>query len=298
MKKRRNEKTVWSLAFPIAVGMIGAVLVFAGLISKLIKNNVAATPTLSTAHGQAAADRSDVRHGDNRHDSAGYGAPYGEYYRLCKDYETQYGTASYYQEHWFYMTGLLLVRCVDFDNNGTDELLLCYSKSDHPQGRDDYVCEVWGWDGQELQRLLRLSEFNTYLTVNGTWPCWVSLSSYKGHDVLLTQTASFYSENDMVRQTIYMLDEESGQFTSTTLVLDYGGSIMNPNTSSCYYLDGLPVDADSAGVFEIQHCFEDCIVYEVKSGSGSMYSAICSDDLVEFTGNSIEKLLSLSGQEP
>ena len=66
--------------------------------------------------------------------------------KVCSQYVTKYGTASYenlypsYGVSGYRMTGLCFVREIDFDNDNIGELMLCYNDS------GIYYAEVWGYN--------------------------------------------------------------------------------------------------------------------------------------------------------
>lgn len=72
---------------------------------------------------------------------------------VCADLISQYGTPNYenlYSEYGvagYRMTGLCYARELDFDNDGTSELFVCYSDN------GTYQAEVWGYDGGEFIQL-------------------------------------------------------------------------------------------------------------------------------------------------
>ena len=73
---------------------------------------------------------------------------------VCSDYIIKYGSANYenlydkYKVEGFRLTGLCFARELDFDNDGTSELLICYSNN------GEYYNEVWGYGSSDDFELL------------------------------------------------------------------------------------------------------------------------------------------------
>lgn len=72
--------------------------------------------------------------------------------KVCTEYAEKYGIANYkymseYSVNGYMLTGLCVVREIDFDDNGKSELLLCYNDD------DEYYEEVWGYKGSKFDRL-------------------------------------------------------------------------------------------------------------------------------------------------
>lgn len=86
---------------------------------------------------------------NNRHDD--FKADAG---KICAEYNEKYGIANYkymseYEVKGYMLTGLCVVREIDFDNNGKSELLLAYNEN------DEYYEEVWGYSGKDFVKLYR-----------------------------------------------------------------------------------------------------------------------------------------------
>lgn len=81
------------------------------------------------------------------------------YYSIVADYNQKYGFASYKQENGVsYLDGLAIVKLVDFDGDGTDELMLIYRKGVMVRDEDrqgnyiskteyKYFCEIYRYNG-------------------------------------------------------------------------------------------------------------------------------------------------------
>lgn len=74
-------------------------------------------------------------------------------YKVSVEYLSKYGKPNYqymkqkYDVTSYMLTGLSLVREIDFNNDGMSELLLAYNVG------DDYYCDVWGFVGKDFVKL-------------------------------------------------------------------------------------------------------------------------------------------------
>ncbi len=274
-RSSRNH-SVWILTAMVICLLAAVIIVF----SILDKKNTS-QPANERAYQAGNKPATEIDNPTEK-DKDQQNSPYREYYNLCIEYQEKYGEASWpVTGHWRYMHGLCLVRCIDFDVDGTDELLLCYALNDAPEGREDYVCEIWGWSDGHINCLLKISDFDAGITLNGSWPIWVSIGSYLGRTALLTK--------DFSTKTLYWM--ENGQFVSITLRSEYSGDIMLDNGEYTYYVDGVQYDEKSFEVSGILDCFDShYIIYEIKDGTGSVISSIGGDELIQFTNNNIANL--------
>lgn len=74
--------------------------------------------------------------------------------KVCAEYNEKYGIANYkymseYEVKGYMLTGLCVVREVDFDNNGKSELLLAYNDN------DEYYEEIWGYYRNDFIKLYK-----------------------------------------------------------------------------------------------------------------------------------------------
>ena len=97
--------------------------------------------------------------------------------KICTEYAEKYGIANYkymseYNVKGYMLTGLCIVREVDFDGNGKSELLLAYNDN------DEYYTEVWGYKGNNFEQLYRdkIPQSN-----NKNDDVWMSI--YSSHDL-------------------------------------------------------------------------------------------------------------------
>lgn len=73
---------------------------------------------------------------------------------ICNQYATKYGNCNYeslgqYGIQGYRLTGVCCVRQIDFDGDGTGELLICY------KDRNTYYAEVWGFHGKKFDMLYK-----------------------------------------------------------------------------------------------------------------------------------------------
>lgn len=90
--------------------------------------------------------------------------------KVCTDYLTDFGVAKWeslksdeYGDSMTRLTGLCYARQMDFDNDGNDELMLCYSN------RSIYTLEVWGYKGKEFAKLYSEEANKTNDVKDGSW---------------------------------------------------------------------------------------------------------------------------------
>lgn len=74
--------------------------------------------------------------------------------KVCTSYEEDFGACNYedleeYGVEGYRMTGLCYVREMDFNDDKTSELLVCYNRS------GEYYAEVWGFDGDEFVQMYK-----------------------------------------------------------------------------------------------------------------------------------------------
>lgn len=89
---------------------------------------------------------------------------------ICINYIKSYGSikweeldSSEYGENKAKLTGLCYVRQMDFNGDGTDELMLCYSDS------NVYYLEVWGYHKKDFVRLYKDEANSTDSETDGSW---------------------------------------------------------------------------------------------------------------------------------
>lgn len=95
---------------------------------------------------------------------------YNDAGKVCTDYITEYGIPKFdtldsedYGKGMARLTGLCYARQMDFNNDGDDELMLCYNN------KNVYTLEVWGYDGKDFVKLYSDSANSTNDIKDGSW---------------------------------------------------------------------------------------------------------------------------------
>lgn len=90
--------------------------------------------------------------------------------RVCTEYIKEYGSIKWetldeakYGENQARLTGLCYARQMDFDNDGSDELMLCYNN------KNVYYLEVWGYAGKDFVQLYSREANSTEDDTDGAW---------------------------------------------------------------------------------------------------------------------------------
>lgn len=90
--------------------------------------------------------------------------------KVCTQYITRYGAVKWealdseiYGEDTARMTGLCYARQMDFDNDGSDELLICYNN------KNVYTLEVWGYHRKKFVKLYGEPVNSTGNKKDGSW---------------------------------------------------------------------------------------------------------------------------------
>lgn len=90
--------------------------------------------------------------------------------KVCTEYIKEYGSVKWevldpqrFGENKARLTGLCYARQMDFDNDGSDELMLCYNK------RNVYYLEVWGYSHKEFIQFYSQEANSTNQDVDGVW---------------------------------------------------------------------------------------------------------------------------------
>lgn len=95
-------------------------------------------------------------------------AQYQAYYDLCMEYQEKYGKPGYREtEGWdgVSLTGLCTIKLFDFDQDGSEELILVYSEKDE-FGDDNFYYEIWAWQNGECVNALPKNEISYDQDVN------------------------------------------------------------------------------------------------------------------------------------
>ena len=108
---------------------------------------------------------------------------YTQYRELAEQYEQTYGRMDVVMLNDFQikMTGLCFLDLIDFDNNGSEELLLVYQKYDKESISSEYLYEIWQADRQEI---IQIDSGTIYSNDGGQGT--VYLTEYNGQRYLIT----------------------------------------------------------------------------------------------------------------
>lgn len=90
--------------------------------------------------------------------------------KVCTDYITKYGPVKWenlpfekYGKNKAKLTGLCYARQMDFNNDGSDELMVCYNN------KNVYYLEVWGYDGKDFVKYYSQEANRTENEKYGSW---------------------------------------------------------------------------------------------------------------------------------
>lgn len=90
--------------------------------------------------------------------------------KVCTEYIKEYGSIKWdildetvYGENQVRLTGLCYARQMDFDNDGSDELMLCYNN------KNVYYLEVWGYSGRDFVQFYSREANSTEKDTDGVW---------------------------------------------------------------------------------------------------------------------------------
>lgn len=90
--------------------------------------------------------------------------------KVCTDYITEFGSVKWeslnsdsYGEDMAKMTGLCYARQMDFNNDGDDELMLCYND------KNTYTLEVWGYHRKDFVKFYSQPANSTADKTDGSW---------------------------------------------------------------------------------------------------------------------------------
>ncbi len=117
---------------------------------------------------------------------------------VCADYIVKYGNCNYenlydaYSIMGYRMTGLCYARQLDFDSNGTDELLVCYDKG------GEYFVEVWGYD--KNKKFANLYHGRAAQSKNKADDAWVTIY-YKNNKYYIGS----HNNRDITKVDLYQL---------------------------------------------------------------------------------------------
>ncbi len=118
--------------------------------------------------------------------------------KICSQYSGAYGNCSYegmlgrYGVDGYMMTGLCYARQLDFDNDSTSELLLCYNDG------GIYYIEVWGFDDDK--EFVNLFHEKANQTKDKQTGAWITLYYHSNKYYI-----GVHNENDLSKVSLYTL---------------------------------------------------------------------------------------------
>jgi len=122
--------------------------------------------------------------------------------KVCTDYITEYGPIKWetmdsetYGKDMARMTGLCYARQMDFDNDGKDELMLCYND------KNVYSMDIWSYVGKEFTKVYSQPISSTDNETDGSW---IGLY-HKNNKYYICQA----SEDDVTKIDLYALRGDS-----------------------------------------------------------------------------------------
>ena len=184
--------------------------------------------------------------------------------KVCTEYTEKYGIANYkymseYDVKGYMLTGLCIVREVDFDDNGKSELLLCYNDN------DEYYEEVWGYKENKFEQLYHKK---------------VPQSTNRNDDVWV----SIYSNND----TFYLAEHGESDASKVTLYKLSGGEFKKKSTA-VYNAEKLSFAIKSRNVTDNFERIKFAVLRESAASSIVDRTLTATDSYTETTTNKIVK---------
>lgn len=121
-------------------------------------------------------------------------------YKVCIDYTKKYGNSNYkymnsqYNVKGFMLTGLCVAREMDFNNDGTSELLIVYNSG------DTYYTDVWAYNDGKLSKIFAKE---IAASKNRNDDIWMSIYS-KGQESFI----ACHNKDDLSSVTIYEMHSD------------------------------------------------------------------------------------------
>ncbi len=242
---------------------------------------------------------------------------------VCTDYINQYGVPKWetldsdeYGEDTARLTGLCYARQMDFNNDGDDELMLCYNN------KNVYTLEVWGYDGKDFTKLygdeanttddsLDGSRISFYRKNNKYYICKadsqepekLTLLTLRGSTFKGSDTCDYDYKNDIysVDGTINAQDFETIKLS--VISSDLAESTIDTVTSNMESFDA--VTATTVASQKTEDELKADAYYEIVEDRNEKYgkASVASDngesyldglalvDLIDFDGDGNEELL-------
>ncbi len=182
--------------------------------------------------------------------SEGYTDEYGvddmdtAYWRICEERLSQYGEGNFEsaldENVHNYLSGLGVVRLMDFDGNGVDELLLIYMKDYDIRSGWYGCCEIWTYhDGKAIQA------YDSEIVPSGYSGVWQQFIYQNRGDVLLINKSyqnSDNSKNVESREELWGLNGD--KFQPEAVLVLRGTSLYDPTDNRYYFNDAEITDTE------------------------------------------------------
>lgn len=196
-------------------------------------------PAPSADDAQAAATTTDARTDEQKAADL--------YLAKCREYIDKYGKATL--THYDYVdlaSGLAVARLMDFDGDGTDELLLAYDTVPAPSGssfdydsnqKSAYKVEVWAYKDGKISKVY--DEPDTVLSADDG-SLFVQISTLDGSETCVSTRTQDYDENtfsDVFRNYAFDGDEFD-------VVLETASGSEQGGSNTVFTVDGQEVSLD------------------------------------------------------
>lgn len=196
-------------------------------------------PAPSADDAQAAATTTDARTDEQKAADL--------YLAKCREYIDKYGKATL--THYDYVdlaSGLAVARLMDFDGDGTDELLLAYDTVPAPSGssfdydsnqKSAYKVEVWAYKDGKISKVY--DEPDTVLSADDG-SLFVQISTLDGSETCVSTRTQDYDENtfsDVFRNYAFDGDEFD-------VALETASSSEQGGSNTVFTVDGQEVSLD------------------------------------------------------
>ena len=219
------------------------------------------------------------------------------FYAKVKEYEDEYGSPRAENVggvNQTMMFGLCVAQQLDFDGDGTDELLLVYNPtyksgdevSDIYTALNAYVVEVWAFKDGEISKTYSSTKINT--SNGGMGFCNIYKNSDSGQ-LALAQT-DYNHENDVEETGYYTFDGSEFSVAQTF-------QVYNPYASSTFAVDGKTVEQDA--YLAASDAWKLFASYSLLEGAGAKSDAssgfLNASDVVAATEQTVADLKEAAG---
>lgn len=186
---------------------------------------------------------------------------YADAAKVCTDCITDCGSTKWdylneevYGEDSAYLTGLCYARQMDFDNDGSDELMLSYNNG------TEYVLQVWSYVGGEFTNIYSETANHTEEATDGYW-------------------LSFYHKNNK-----YYICKSESESPEKVIIYALKGDTFKKYSECDYdYADNIYTVKGKIDAYDFETIKLSCI----KSSKADAIVELVSDTLQTFSGSSI-----------